>query len=183
MNKRNIVIVEKAGTLKSYLIKDFNIDYLFKKCGFKKSINFELQHVWNIKMKDINYYISVYAKCEGKSNFENKYDFPPPIDNKLFFGNCAIVLQIKNSQQELEYVDLTISLWEKIYEHLFGGFEDLVKETEYEVDELDAISKNNKTKDGYLKDNFVIDSGDDINEMESNDLDLDSELSEDSYSY
>ena len=32
-----IVIVEKTGTLKSLSIKDFKVEDLYKKCGFKKS--------------------------------------------------------------------------------------------------------------------------------------------------
>jgi hypothetical protein len=31
----NIIIVEKLGTLKSLLIKDFKVEDLYKKCGFQ----------------------------------------------------------------------------------------------------------------------------------------------------
>jgi hypothetical protein len=54
-------------------------------------------------------------------------------------------------------------LWNKIYEKLFGGFEDLVataKEDEEEEDELENVPKEKKTKHGYLKDGFVVDSSD-----------------------
>jgi hypothetical protein len=50
-----------------------------------------------------------------------------------------------------------------MYEKLFGGFEDLAAtaiEDENEVDELKNVPKENKTKSGYLKDGFVVDSSD-----------------------
>jgi hypothetical protein len=100
-----------------------------------------------------------------------------------------------------------LALWNKIYEKLFGGFEDLAAtaaEDEAEEDELANVPKEKKTKQGYLKDGFVVDSsdteenvsgsgseqGDDNDESEEtaedDDIvieDLGSELSEESYDY
>jgi hypothetical protein len=161
----NIIIVEKTGELKSLLIKDFKEDELFKKCGFKKSDGFNKQTQWNVKIEGNKYLIEVFAKHDGRANSENKYDFPPPIDNKLFFGNCAIIAknQTNTSDGENNYINLTIELWGKIYEKLFGGFEDLALtalEDENEIDELQNVPKEKKTKSGYLKDGFVVDSSD-----------------------
>jgi len=203
----NIIIVERVGTLKSLAIKDFRMEELYKKCGFKKSENFIKQVEWSTKYDGKKYFIEVYAKTEGRANSENKYDFPPPIDNNLFFGNCAILAYIKEDNNNL-YVDITLQLWNKIYEKLFGGFEDLAataKEDEEEEDELSNVPKEKKTKQGYLKDGFVVDSSDteetnsneeeqeesDVqNEEESEEQDdeividdLGSELSEESYDY
>lgn len=161
----NIIIVEKTGELKSLLVKDFKEDELFKKCGFKKSEGFNKQTQWNVKIEGNKYLIEVYAKHDGRANSENKYDFPPPIDTKLFFGNCAITAKKLNNvcDDEHNYTNLSIELWEKIYEKLFGGFEDLALtalEDENEIDELKNIPKEKKTKSGYLKDGFVVDSSD-----------------------
>lgn len=188
----NIIIVEKTGTLKSLAIKDFKEEELFKKCGFKKTEDFIIQHEWNVKT---GLSIVVYAKTDGRANSENKYDFPPPIDNKLFFGNCAILA--KDDTQT--YIDLSLDLWEQIYEKLFGGFEDLAAtalDDEHEEDELASVPKELKTKDGYLKDGFVVDSSDtddeyyetndvnnDLEEEEEEEEDIGSELSEESYDY
>ena len=52
---------------------------------------------------------------------------------------------------------------DKLYEKLFGGFEDLsatAEEDENEIDELANVPKEKKTKQGYLKDGFVVDSSD-----------------------
>jgi len=173
----NIIIVEKSGTLKSLIVKDFKEEELFKKCGFKKGEDFIEQTEWNVKLSGIKYYVKVFAKSEGRANNENKYDFPPPIDTKLFFGNCAVVAFLKKDNKR-QHVDLTLELWEKIYEKLFGGFEDLsatAAEDEEEEDELANVPKERKTKDGYLKDGFVVDSS----ETDENDLDESSEEDED----
>lgn len=207
----NVIIVEKTGVLKMLAIKEFKEEELFKKCGFKKAEDFNKQTEWNVKCESKKYLISVYAKTDGRANSENKYDFPPPIDTKLFFGNCAILAKVKNDEGKQVYTNLSLELWEKIYEKLFGGFEDLTLtaiEDENEIDELENIPKEQKTKQGYLKDGFVIDSdgdGDDDeyeteeensdnmeytdDSDEKDDLegemieDIGSELSEDMYDY
>jgi len=208
-NKLNVIIIDKSGTLKSLSIKDFKEDELFKKCGFKNGNNFGKQTEWVVKIETIKYYVSVYAKTDGKANTENKYDFPPPIDTKLFFGSCVVIGMILNNENNMEYISLTVELWEKMYEKLFGGFESLdvvAIEDENEEDELDNIAEEFKTKDGYLKDGFVVDDNsvngssyetddddedEDVTEDTTNDLDdvidgdmedIGSELSEDEYS-
>jgi hypothetical protein len=177
-----IVIVEKTGTLKPLSIKDFKVEDLFKKCGFKKGDDFIKQVEWNAKYDGKKYFIEVYAKTEGRANSENKYDFPPPIDAKLFFGSCAILAYLKQPDGSKLYTDLSLQLWNKIYEKLFGGFEDLAAtaaEDEAEEDELANVPKEKKTKQGYLKDGFVLDSSDtEENVSGSGSEDLEEELDE-----
>jgi len=208
-----ILIIEKNGNIKEMEIKNFKEEELFKKCGFKKSEDFLKHHEWNIKMDGTKYSILMYGKIDGRANSENKYDFPPPIDNKLFFGNCALVAKIRKDDNKNNYTNLSMSLWNKMYEKLFGGFEDLTTnavEDEEEEDELANVPKNKKTKHGYLKDGFVVDSdgdrdddsnedssynddSDDLGETDSSEEnepeaditleDIGSELSEDEYDY
>lgn len=147
-----IILVEKNATLKTLTVKDFKESELFKKCGFKKSEDFQKQTQWSCN----GYEVSVYGKKNGRANNENKYDFPPPIDSVVFFGTCCIVAK-KHEKME----NLTLDLWGKIYEKLFGGFEDLSLTElvdEEEQDELEFVAKEHKTKHGYLKDGFVVDS-------------------------
>lgn len=158
-----IVIVEKTGDLKTLSIKDFKVEDLYKKCGFKKGDDFLKQVEWSAKYDGKKYFVEVYAKTEGRANSENKYDFPPPIDTKLFFGSCAILTYVKQNDGSKLYTDLSLQLWNKIYEKLFGGFENLAAtaaEDEAEEDELANVPKEKKTKQGYLKDGFVVDSSD-----------------------
>ena len=207
----DIIIVERLGSLKMLSIKDFKQDELYKKCGFKKAEDFNKQTEWYVKYDGKKYFIQVYAKADGRANSENKYDFPPPIDNKLFYGSCAIIAQVKKDDGSKVYTNFSLALWNKIYEKLFGGFEDLAstaKEDEEEEDELANVPKEKKTKQGYLKDGFVVDSSDteekSLSGSESDDDDTDddeddedddgetddmiiedigSELSEESYDY
>jgi len=157
-----IIIVEKLGNLKPLSIKEFNTEDLYKKCGFKKDTDFTKQIEWSITMDKQKYFIELYAKADGRATTENKYEFPPPVDDKLFFGSCAIVAYLKNEDHKV-YIDLSVALWEKMYEKLYGGFEDLAAcalEDENEEDELANIPAKFKTKQGYLKDGFVIDNSD-----------------------
>ena len=202
----DIIIVERLGSLKVHSIKEFKQEELYKKCGFKKSEDFNKQTEWSVKFDGKKYCIQLFAKADGRANSENKYDFPPPVDTKLFYGSCAIVGEIKKEDGTNIYTNLTIPLWNKIYEKLFGGFEDLAataKEDEEEEDELANVPKEKKTKQGYLKDGFVVDSsdteentpegtdddeeeGEDEDEDEEEELvieDIGSELSEESYDY
>jgi hypothetical protein len=168
----DIIIVEKSGSLKLLCVKDFKIEELYKKCGFKKYCDFLKHCYWNIKLDGIKYHIELYGKVNGKANSENKYEFPPPIDNTLFFGSCALVLQ-KYDNNNLIYTNFTLNLWNKIYEKLYGGFEDLsatAKEDEEEIDELQFIPKKYKTKQGYLKDGFVVDDAIDDDETDNNSI-------------
>lgn len=158
-----VIIVDKTGVLTVLAIKDFKLEELYRKCGFKKGEDFIKQIEWSVKYEGKKYFIEVFAKTEGRANSENKYDFPPPIDTTLFYGSCAILAYFKTDNDTKTYIDLTIPLWNKIYEKLFGGFEDLTStavEDEEEEDELANIPKEKKTKQGYLKDGFVVDSSD-----------------------
>jgi hypothetical protein len=178
----DIIIVERLGSLKILSIKDFKQEDLYKKCGFKKAEDFNKQTEWSVKISGTKYIIQLYAKSDGRANSENKYDFPPPVDSKLFYGSCALVGQIKNENGVKVLTNLTLGIWNKIYEKLFGGFEDLVataKEDEEEEDELANVAKEKKTKQGYLKDGFVVDSSDTEENSEpvseSDDIDDDEE--------
>lgn len=173
------IIVEKSGSLKEISVKEITFEEMYKKCGFRKGEDFECRTTWeNIQVGNSKYTIQLWARSEGKANTENKYDFPPPVDTTLFFGNCALV-QVKKGN----YISLTKDLWLKIYETLFGGFEDIENEKEDEEgDELETIKKEMKTKKGgYLKDGFVVDSDESEDTLSSNENadEEESELCED----
>ena len=159
-----IIIIDKGCLLKTLTVKDYKVEELYKKCGFKKAEGFSLQVEWPVKLDGQRYLVQMYGKLDGKSNMENKYDFPPPVDKNLYFGSCVLVGMIRDDSNCRSHINLSIELWNKIYEKLFGGFDDLAltcNEDEEEEDELENIPKNMKTKKGgYLKDGFVVDSSD-----------------------
>lgn len=175
MEKTTILLVNKTGEIKQLDTLILDTESLYKKAGFKKGDDFLKRHVWRCNVNGKMLHVSLYAKTKGKANTENKYDFPPPVDTILYFGNCILLAQEKES-----FVSLTKSLWEAIYENIFGGFEDLKdteEQDEEEEDELEHIDDSLKTSDGYLKDGFVVSDEDIDNEM----LNYDSELEEETY--
>lgn len=164
-----IIIIDKTATMKTLTVKEYKEEELYKKCGFKKADGFQLQVEWPVKLDGQKYVVAMFGKLDGKANMENKYDFPPPVDKQLYFGSCALVGMIRDDKNARSLINLTEVLWNKIYEKLFGGFEDLAVcclEDEEEEDELEKMPKSMKTKNGgYLKDGFVVDSSDAEEEM------------------
>jgi len=154
----SIIIVEKPGNVKALQFKNYDEAELYKKAGFKTNDGFKCHTNWTVEIESKKYIISVFGKTTGKANQENKYEFPPPIDNTLFFGNCVIVKKLESDPSKV--MDLTESGWNTIYETLYGGFEDLGDDDDDDDDGLP------RTKDGYVKDGFVVDDEEEEDEEE-----------------
>lgn len=152
-----VVIIEKNGNVKSLAMKTNQEDEFFKRAGFKTQTGFKLQTVFN----ESNYHIRLYGKSVGKAGQENKYEFPPPVDKLIFFGNCLLV----NTTIDGEFVNLTKKEWEEVYNRLFGGFEEL-DESDDDDDDISSIEEDIPeilTKEGYIKDGFIVDDNSDVN--------------------
>jgi len=155
----SILIVEKLGEIKSSVLKTWNESELYKKAGLKTANGFRCYTSWTVEIDKTKYNIDLYGKTVGRANQENKYEFPPPVDNHLFFGSCVLVNKTENG----EVKDLSVKEWEDIYETLHGGFEDLGSDSDDDDsdDDDDECGGMKRTKDGYVKDGFVVDGGDD----------------------
>lgn len=147
----SFIIVEKSGSLKNAKTTDL-VD-LYKKCGFKSNEGFSLNHAWSVEFNDTEYKLEIYGKITGRANTENKYEFPPPIDNVLFFGSCAAVLYVNNKM-----TDMGSQEFKDIMDHLYGGYSDIGDEEEEDEEEDDDDDDLPKTKHGYVKDDFVVSS-------------------------
>lgn len=146
----SFLIVEKTGNIKEAVAKKWDESELYKKAGFKNAEGFSIQTTWSVELKGRKFKIQLYAKKSGRAGQENKYEFPPPVDNTLFFGNCLLV-NVDN--------DLKLNDWASIYEHLYGGFEDIGSEDSEDEDE--DVGDVVLTKEGYAKDGFIVDDDDD----------------------
>jgi hypothetical protein len=147
----SIVIVETNGNLKEQTVRSISEDEIYKKAGLKSSEGFGVRATWAVTLAGKMYDISVYGKIVGRAGQENKYEFPPPIDSTLLFGKCVLV----NSKSDLKVAD-----WNRVYEHLYGGFDDIGDDDSTEED--DELDENAVlTKTGYLKDDFVVDDDED----------------------
>lgn len=179
-----ILIIEKNCEIKTLNIKTFSEEDLYKKCNFKSGEGFGAQTTWcarsatdatiageaATKTRSVTAgeagtqeTITLYAKTVGRANYENKYDFPPPVDSALYFGSCILVR--RNAAGEV--VDLSVKHWERVYESLMGGFEDLTAgdsedDSEDEAAALEEAEDDRpRTKEGYVKDGFVVGDDDD----------------------
>lgn len=147
------LVIQKDGNIKQMSSKLLSEDVLYKRAGFTTNAHFKCYAKWSVEnIKNKNYTIHVYGKTDGRANQENEYDFPPPIDNTLFFGNCLII----NKEDDIP-VDITKSEWKDIYENLFGGFEEINSEEDESESEDDDLPR---TKSGYVKDDFIVDDDD-----------------------
>jgi len=83
------------------------------------------------------------------------------MDNTLFFGSC-VVLNMENGV----VADMSVKDFEDIMEHLYGGFEDIGSEDDDEDDDDDDTDSVDlpKTKEGYVKDDFIVDSDEEESE-------------------
>ena len=158
-----IVIITKYGSVEGKNVKEINNNQ-YKFCNYKSDKDFGEVHAFNHKSSRYH----IFGKKNGRANNENKYEFPPPIDTTLFFGNMCIIKTDKSG----EYANLSVSEWEKVYEDLFGGFEDIGGDDsdERSVDS-EVYSDGEYTKEGYLKDDFIVEDDEELEEEEYEDTD------------
>lgn len=169
-----LILVNKNSDVKETVVKNFVENLLYKKCNFRNDNNFGKVNTYKIKFEGKDIYISVYAKSNGRANTENKYELPPPIDKELYFGNMIILKHKEETITALTVENLTLLEWGKIYEQMFGGFDDL--DQEEEESEEEHIPAEFLTKEGYSKeDGFVVDDEEDIEIEEDDDEALEDE--------
>jgi hypothetical protein len=168
-----IIVVEKNGTIKEVDMKNYDEEELYKKAGFKTKEGFTNHTQWAIpELNGKTYSISMYGKTTGRANQENKYEFPPPIDTVLFFGNCVLVNTVGGKP-----TNLSAKEWDGIYQFLYGGFEDLDDEDSELSEDDEEDEQLPRTKSGYVKDEFIVDD-DEEEEEESEEEEEESEEEE-----
>ena len=176
----SIVLIDKSGNVTDKKVKQYDETELYKKAGFKKADGFVIQTTWeNVSVEGKTYpKIVMYGKKSGNAGKENQYEFPPPMDTVLCFGTVILVhLDGNNNAGNLRACE-----WASIYEHLYGGFEDTRgshDDEEEEEEELEEIDASQLTKQGYMKDDFIVEDGE--CEEEDEEFEYESELSEDDY--
>lgn len=173
----SILIVEKVGNIKQVYVKSVIENELYKKAGLKVADGFKCYTNWTVEYSKKQYNISLYGKPNGRANYENKYEFPPPVDNTLFFGSCILIAK----STEGAIVDLTEDMWEKIYETLYGGFDDIGEEDSDSDCDSETEEVGKRTKNGYVKDEFVVDDDEDEPEESEEEENEEDEYDEDGY--
>jgi hypothetical protein len=157
------LIIDKTGEIKEQKFKSINEGDLYKKAGLKKPDGFVKQTEWEVNLQGKSYNILLYGKTTGRANHENKYEFPPPVDNVLYFGSCILI----NTNENNEYENLTKKEWKLAYDNLYGGFDEVDEEEDDEEDDEDEDLP--RTKSGYVKDDFIVDDDEEDEEDEFDD--------------
>lgn len=155
------LVINASGTI-SEITQSSN-----KVCDISELMNNKPKVVWKYKKWNIGLYGKTQSQFTSKTN---KYDFPPPIDNVYYVGNCILVnLSTKKSKiknkPNIDYetgIDLTINEWNIVYEKLFGGFESIDEEDDDDDTPEDNINVNVKRSHGYLVDDFLVDDNDEL---------------------
>lgn len=179
----SFVLLNKNGEATTKKTRDLTLENLYKKCGFRSDNHFKRIHIWSVILNDETHLVAIYAKTKGRAGQENKYELPPPVDKDMYYGSMGVLRM--TSQGEIE--DFTKEEWTKVYEVLFGGFEDLSKtkhkdeegeDSELATEDDEAnYDKSMITKTGYLKDDFIIsdEESDSDNEKDKGEDDKESE--------
>ena len=169
------LLIGKNGEISETTVRTTEISGVHKKLLAKTPSDISLQTEWVVRLNTKKYKIGVYGKTTGRAGQENKYEFPPPIDNRLMFGKVAVVSLVEGAIGTLTTVE-----WDKIYDKLHGGFDDIEDEEEDEEDEEDEDEDEDgtvpRTKSGYAKDGFVVD--DDVAENDDNEEEVEDEEDE-----
>ena len=144
-----IVIVSKLGKVTNKNVKNFSIQTIYKQCNLKKETkSFKHRHTWKTNNSS---YVSIWAKDSGRAGSENKYELPRPLDEVLYFNNLVIVGHSEKDIDDSNCIDLSIEMWNNLYEKLMGGSESLGDDDSYsddEVipDELKTTAKENRSR-------------------------------------
>ena len=171
-----IILIERNSDIKEISTKNkIDVTELYKKCKFRNANDFDKRATWSFDGS----YISIYAKDSGKSKTENKTELPPPIDTPLYFGSILVLRHSEEEITETNIIDMTKNIWDNFYEKSMGGSESLGDEDSYSEEEIHP--PEDLTKEGYLKDGFVVPDGEE--EIEDDDYvseidDISSEVSD-----
>jgi hypothetical protein len=111
-----ILIINKNGEITQKNIKSY--ENLYSVCNYRNNNNFEVLHIWSNELY-------LYGKKSGRSGYENKYEFPFPINNEQYYGTLCIVKQIQG-----EYAPITLSEWTTTYNKMMGNTSDEIVHNE-----------------------------------------------------
>ncbi len=180
------LVITKEGTLQPYTMKQWNVAQLYKRCGFKQPADFVVRHVWRqltFPSSAMLMDVELFGKVDGRPGSENQFAFPPPANNILFFGQCALVASMAGSAPHHLYQSLTVDDWTAAIQVLLDTTGDKMEndeddeEDEEEDDEKDE-EEDDKDDDGEL---FGEDAAEQDNTRDDhvNDSDSDSNIDTD----
>lgn len=153
MSKITILVLNKSGLISEVLVRHFNEEELYKRCGFKKPTHFGAQYEYLVSYHSKQYLIGVYGKTEGKSNTENSYRFPAPLNTIGFHGSCALVCKELLPDETTQLVSLSLTMWHYIYQELTQESVEEITKPEEKIPEVpcEKTEIRKKTKPARVK--------------------------------
>jgi DNA-directed RNA polymerase subunit M/transcription elongation factor TFIIS len=97
---------------------------------FKRKESAEVLGTYPIKGATLH----LVGYTKGRAGFENKHELPPPLDEKLFFGDI-LILASKSEESFSSPHTFKAEEYEAFYKKMFGDFEDLDEEEGEEEEE------------------------------------------------
>lgn len=122
-------ITLKNTSFKLLKVKNVTEENIYKKCGYKTSVNFKKIHTWNLDDK----YIELWSKEDTNSKKYNQHNILTKYSIKLNVNNKCIFF-LKNKEQ---FINLETEVFNKFFD---------LKET-IEISKDDINENNNDTND------------------------------------
>ena len=126
---KSAILINKSGDTEEIKINKITpncISRCLKAKGKGKS-----EHLNKWVYNDMN--INMYGYKDGEAGDENKFELPPPIEEKLFFGDLLFV----NCDSNNNLQELNLEKFIEFYNETMGGFED-IEDTEDEDESTEA---------------------------------------------
>ncbi len=159
------LVITKEGTLQPYTMKQWNVAQLYKRCGFKQPADFVVRHVWRqltFPSSAMLMDVELFGKVDGRPGSENQFAFPPPANNILFFGQCALVASVAGSAPHHLYQSLTVDDWTAAIQVLLDTTGDKMENDEDDEDDDDEdddgelfgedAAEQDNTRDDHVND-------------------------------
>jgi hypothetical protein len=133
----HIIILDKKESVKCINVKDFQLDTLYKKAGFKSANGFQKQR--EFKLSSQTQVLEIYGKITGHTDTENLDDIfqIPQLDERgnpkpAIYGNAVVLL--RNLKPPNEYQSLTLKDWEEKKKIILQQSSDADADADMEVD-------------------------------------------------
>jgi len=110
------IVVATNGELSAVSVT--SLDDMFKKCNFRSQNGFSERTVWKHFSDGRTHSVRLYAKREGK--IPNKYVFPSPVENEVYYGKCILINTVGD-----DLFDLSLKTWADLLEDTQKGDDDV----------------------------------------------------------
>ena len=140
------ISIKKDGTCKSVLDKNFEIENLFKKCGFRKNDDFVLVTTKDVIYNGNNYILEVWGRNKGDNSNINLFEFIGFNNKTTIYGTCAVICKLNSN-----IVNINNDMWDKMYniikQSLINDNDNVETNSEFFSDDESECETNDEASD------------------------------------